>query len=65
MNINNLNLESITVDGVDPSDYPDFSDAYIDYAEWDNGLDLNDEELDELNNEYPELAQDRAFESLL
>lgn len=65
MNINNLNLNSITIDGINSKDYPDFVDAYIDYAEWNDGLNLSDVELDELNNEYPELAQERAFESLL
>ena len=41
-------LEKIDVEGIDMNDYPDFTDAYISYAEYD-GKELNDEELDEVN----------------
>lgn len=35
--------------GIDMSDAPDFCDAYITYAEHENGEPLNENELDELN----------------
>jgi len=44
-------LGTIEVDGVDTSDAPDFADAFISYAEWDDGTELTDEELDELNED--------------
>lgn len=44
-------IGNIEVGGLDMADYPDFSDAYITYAEWgDTGLPLNGEELDQLND---------------
>lgn len=43
-------IESVEVEGIDPSDYPDFSDAYISYAEID-GREATEEELDELNDD--------------
>jgi len=40
------------VEGVDTRDAPDFSDAFISYAEWsDNGEPLTEEELEELNSD--------------
>jgi hypothetical protein len=46
----NAKIESVEVEGIDPSDYPDFSDAYISYAEID-GREATEEELDELNDD--------------
>ena len=43
-------IENIELSDVYLSDYPDFSDAYISYAEI-NGKPLTDAELDELNND--------------
>lgn len=65
MDINTINLYTVEIDGVDPRDYPDFVDSYISYAEFKNGEILTSEELDELNDLYPEIAQERAFETLL
>ncbi len=40
-------LENIQVAGINPRDYPDFSDAYIEEACWrDTGEPLTDEELE-------------------
>jgi hypothetical protein len=58
-----LDLSSIEVDGIDPDDRPDFVDAYVSYAEFDNGTPLSDSELDELNSAHPEIAQDWANEN--
>lgn len=46
----NAKIENLEVEGIDPSDYPDFCDAYISYAEID-GKPASDEELDELNED--------------
>lgn len=43
-------IESVEVEGIDTRDYPDFSDAYIGYAEID-GREATDEELDELSED--------------
>ncbi len=42
-------VDAIEVDGIDMSDYPDFCDAFISYAEY-KGVEMTDEELEALNN---------------
>ena len=51
LNGKKINAFSIEVDGVDMRDYPDFCDAYIDYAEYADGTPLTDAELDLLQNQ--------------
>ena len=41
-------ITNIELGGIDTNDYPDFVDAFIESAEID-GVELTDEELDELN----------------
>lgn len=44
-----LNVLSIQVDGIDYDDAPDFCDAYVTYAEWEDGDVLTDAELAEID----------------
>ena len=54
------------VEGVDPSDYPDFCDAHFVGARFvDTGEELTDEEYEELTDKYAEELWDMAFESLI
>lgn len=46
-----INMSSIELDGIDRSDSPDFSDAHVSYAEFDDGKPLNNEQLEWLTNE--------------
>jgi hypothetical protein len=59
-----IDMRSLEIDGVDPRDYPDFSDAYISHASFTDGTDLSDEEMDQLNNEHGDLVYDLAYDSL-
>ena len=59
-----VDLKSLEVDGVDSSDYPDFADAYISYAEFTDGTPLSDVELDTLQDQHDELAQELAGEHM-
>ena len=43
-------ITAIEFEDVDTSDYPDFCDAYISYAELD-GIELTEDELIELNED--------------
>jgi len=56
-------IESVEVEGIDTRDYPDFSDAYISYAEID-GREATEEELQELSEDSQfvyELVWERLF----
>ena len=41
-----MKLINIEFEDVNPKDYPDFSDAFISYAEYEDGTPLTEEELD-------------------
>lgn len=67
MNINGheVRFSSLVVDDVDSSDYPDFCDAYICYAEYTNGIELTDDELEQLNDEYGDVVNELAYDSIV
>lgn len=44
-------------------DYPDFCDAYIEYAEFTDGTELNEDELEILNEENTVLINELAHQS--
>lgn len=46
-------ITNVQVEGIDYKDYPDFCDAFIASAEWDDGTELTSDELDELSDEFP------------
>ena len=58
-------LEDVELDGVDFKDHPDYCDAYVESALF-NGVELTDEELDELNDsdETRSWVNAHAYESL-
>jgi len=65
MKININKVEDITVEGVDRTDYPDFSDAFPSHAIWKaTGKELTNEELDALHDQYPDEIHEIAHESL-
>jgi hypothetical protein len=59
-----IQRSSLEVDGVDSTDYPDFCDAYFSYGEYDDGTKLTDEELEQLADEYGDVVNEMAYESL-
>jgi hypothetical protein len=62
--INIAMVEGLSVDGVDTKDYPDFCDAHFSDGSI-GGIDLTDDELAQLGEDYPEHLNEMAFESLL
>ncbi len=54
---------SIEVDGVDRKDYPDFSDAYVTRAEFNDGEELSDEHLDHLSDKHGDVVHEKAHEA--
>lgn len=55
-------ITNVVVGDVDTSDYPKFTDAYIDSAEYE-GVPLTEEQCDELTNDY-KFVQEHVQEQL-
>lgn len=63
MNFNNKQIDNIEFDGIDHSDYPDYSDAYIVSADC-NGIPLTEDEIEELNQDS-QFVYESLMEQLL
>jgi hypothetical protein len=59
-----VDYASLEIDGVDSSDYPDFSDAYFSSGYFTDGTQMSDEDLDQLADKYGELVNRKAYDSL-
>ena len=44
-------IDNIEIDGIDTNDYPNFSDAYIVFADYD-GESMTDAQIDIINEDY-------------
>jgi fructose-1,6-bisphosphatase len=55
-----IDYNSIEID-FDTKDYPDFADAYATYAEYEDGTELTDEELEDIS---PDLIHGLIFDRL-
>jgi hypothetical protein len=64
LNGKKVDAASLSVEGVDPRDYPDFCDAYLIGGLYEDGTELTDEEMDDLNDKYPDIVNEMAFNSL-
>ena len=62
MQLDTRKLENVVMADVQMYDFPDFVDAYVEYAEI-NGVELTDAQYDEVNENY-EFLQQSAYESL-
>ena len=60
-----VDKSSIEIDGVDSSDYPDFVDAFISAANFEDGTPLTDDELDQLGDEMSDEIHQMAYDSLM
>ena len=58
-----VDWSTVQVDGVDSRDYPDFSDAFFSYAEYENGVELSEEELSKLTDDNGDTLNELAHES--
>ena len=62
MQLDTRKLENVVMADVQMYDFPDFVDAYVEYAEV-NGVELTDAQYDEVNENY-EFLQQSAYQSL-
>lgn len=62
-----VDMDSLEIGDVDTSDYPKFTDAYIEAATFQDGTPLTDQELDQLTDELDQDGRmsDLAYQSLL
>ena len=51
-----MKLINVEVEDVDMRDYPDFCDAFISYAEHEDGTPLSDDELEDLNDNHSDVV---------
>ena len=60
-----VDVRSIEIDGIDPEDYPDFVDAYIAAANYEDGTPLTDEELNQFQEENYDLVSELIHDNQL
>ena len=60
-----VNVGSVEIDGIDTEDYPDFVDAYIAAAEYEDGTPLTDEELVQFQEENYDLVSQMIHDDQL
>jgi hypothetical protein len=66
MKLNGRTVIDAEVEGADPSDYPDFCDAYFSAAYYADTLQpLTDAELEQLGEAYCDVLNEMAFDSFL
>ena len=60
-----MKITDYQIDGIDLKDYPDFCDAYLSYAEDENGNELTDKELEDWQEENPNEFYNMVLQSYL
>ena len=58
-----VDMSTCVVDDIVAQDYPDFCDAYISYAEYTDGTELTEVELDALNEKEKEWINQYCLEN--
>ena len=64
LNGKRIDVSTIEIDGIDMNDYPDFCDAYMASAQYQDGTELTDDELDALMDKYDCLTHELVYEQL-
>lgn len=64
MNLANVNLASLKIDGIDFKDHPDYCDAYFESGEYLDGTPLPDDVLEELKDENINLFYEMLYNSI-
>ena len=60
-----IDISSIELEDVNPNDWPDMVDAYIGYAQYTDGTELDGDELDELQDIYRDEVGEMAREQAM
>jgi len=62
--LNGKKVIDLEIDGVDSSDYPDFSDAYFSAGSYEDGTPLTENELNKLTDLAGDVLWEMAYDSL-
>ena len=62
--MNLTKITNLTFSGIDTEDYPEFCDAYVDSAEWEDGTPLTEQELEDLTLNHADFWYEDLMESL-
>ena len=57
-------IDNIVLGGIDTNDYPDFSDAFIESADYE-GREMTDEEMEWVQSEHPEFVQESVLNQII
>ena len=58
-----VDLNSITIEDVHSWDYPEFCDAFVSFAKFIDGTELNTNQLNIITDKYPEFVNDLALQT--
>jgi hypothetical protein len=59
-----VDLSSLQIEGIYMDDYPDFCDAYFSAGNRLDGTKLSDEELEQLTDDFPDMVNEMALNTL-
>ena len=59
-----VDWNTANVDGIDPSDYPDFCDAHVSEMDYKNGKPMSDEALAYVSENDPDFVYEKVMEWL-
>lgn len=64
INDKEVDIGTIEIGGIDLSDYPDFADAFVEYAESVNGYGLTEAECELLQDKYSDIIYDLIIDNV-
>ena len=64
LQLNGRTVVDAKVDGIDMKDYPDFCDAYFDFACYEDGTALTDDELIELTDTNFDALHEAVYDTI-
>lgn len=53
-NMKEINWQSLKFEDINPADHPDYTDAYVSYAEYKDGTALTDDDMERLQHTHPQ-----------
>jgi hypothetical protein len=63
MNLDVTKVTNLQFQNIDWVDYPDFSDAFISYGEYD-GQQMTEEQIDQLTDQHPDFVYNKLLNNI-